>query len=210
MEGLQAAAELLAQRARRPPHPVEFRPIAVAPGTPQCLAVDGSSAVLVDTGAAWVVAVRAAAVPWPGPAEPEPSPQVTATLPSEAQAAADRAFARLGLVGPAVRSADAFAEALRGAAELEATLAAVAKAPPRTLLLLDGALHGLPPTAAALAARVVEAARARGLPVAGIAKRSGIEGSGLPLVPSRLAEAEQRDVAGPWSVEAEPGVHVAK
>lgn len=219
MQGLEAAAHLLAKRAARPPQPVEFRPIrtpqapqpsAGASQPPPCLAVDGSSAVLVDNGAAWVVAFRAAAVAWPGPAEPEPAPQVVATLPSEAQATIDQAFARLGLEGPAVRSADAFAEALRGAMELEATLAAVAQAPPGALLLVDGALHGLPPTAAAMAARVVEAARAAGLPVAGVAKRSGIEGSGLPLIPALLAEAEARGVAGPWSVEAEPGIHVAK
>src|SRR5688500_3474198 len=100
MQGLQGAAELLASRAERPLHPVEFRPIAPAPavartataggkGPLRCIAVDGSSAVLVDNGSAWVVAVRAAAVVWPGPAEPEPAPQVTATLPSEAQAAID-------------------------------------------------------------------------------------------------------------------------
>jgi hypothetical protein len=219
MQGLEGAAALLATRARRPLHPVEFRPIpSIPPVHPtagareplRCLAVDGSSAVLVDNGSAWVVAVRAAAVAWPGPAQPEPEPQVTATLPAEAQATVDARYAGLGLEGPAVRSADAFAEALRDAAELEATLAAVAMAAPGTLLLVDGALHGLPPTAAAIAARVVEAARAARLRVAGIAKRSGIEGSGLPLVPSLLAEAEARGLDGPWSVEAEPGVHVAK
>jgi hypothetical protein len=219
MQGLEGAAELLAQRAARPLQPVEFRPIhSIPPVHPtagaheplRCLAVDGSSAVLVDNGTAWVVAIRAAAVAWPGPQEPEPAPLVVASLPAEAQAAVDLAYARVGLEGPAVRSADAFAEALRGVAELEATLAAVAKAPPRTLLLVDGALHGLPPTAAALAARVVEAARARGLRIAGVSKRSGIEGSGLPLVPSLMADAAARGVAGPWSVEAEPGVHVAK
>ncbi|HUR26085.1 MAG TPA: DNA double-strand break repair nuclease NurA [Candidatus Thermoplasmatota archaeon] len=210
MQGLEGAAELLAQRAGRPLHPVEFHLIAGATEAPRCLAVDGSSAILVDNGAAWVVALRAVAVAWPGPAQPEPEPRVVATLPSDAQATVDSAYARAGLEGPAVRSADAFAEALRGLAELEATLAAVAHASPGTLLLVDGALHGLPPTAAALAGRVVEAARARGLPVAGVAKRSGIEGSGLPLVPALLAEAKARGIAGPWAVVAEPGVHVAK
>src|SRR5688572_7762533 len=72
MQGLQEAAGLLARRAGRPLHPVEFRPIAVASPPPRCLAADGSSAVLVDNGAAWVVAVRAVAVAWPGPAQAEP------------------------------------------------------------------------------------------------------------------------------------------
>ncbi|MHB1260378.1 MAG: DNA double-strand break repair nuclease NurA [Thermoplasmatota archaeon] len=213
MQGLEAAAQLLAQRAATPPQPVEFRPIAQLAGAnepPRCLAIDGSSAVLVDNGAAWVVAFRAGAVTWPGPPMPEPAPQIVATLPFEAQATLDQAYAILGLEGPPVRSADAFAEALRGAAELEATVSAVAQAPPHTLLLVDGALHGLPPTAAAIAARIVGAARAAGLSIAGVAKRSGIEGSGLPLVPSLLAEAAARGLAGPWSVEAEPGIHVAK
>src|SRR5688572_9315563 len=108
MQGLEGAAELLAQRAGRPLHPVEFHAIAVAPKPPRCIAVDGSSAVLVDNGAAWVVAVRAVAVAWPGPARPEPAPQVVATLPAEAQAAVDAAYAKAGLESPAVRSADAF------------------------------------------------------------------------------------------------------
>lgn len=221
MQGLDRAAELLASRARRPLHPVEFRPIeavatgpvhppAEAPQPPRCLAVDGSSAVLADNGAAWVVAFRAAAVAWPGPAVPDPEPQVVATLPSEAQATVDLAYGRVGLEGPAIRSAEGFAEALRAVAELEAALAAVAVAAPDTLLLVDGALDGLPPGPAAVAARLAEAARAAGLRLAGVAKRSGIEGSGLPLVPSLLAEAAAQGVEGPWSVEALPGVHVAK
>ncbi|MFA5942910.1 MAG: hypothetical protein WC876_00395 [Candidatus Thermoplasmatota archaeon] len=210
MQGLEGAVELLAQRAARPSQPVEFHSITGAPKAPPCLAVDGSSAVLVDNGAAWVVAIRAAAVHWPGPPEPEPAPQVIATLPGEAQATVDLAFGRLGLDGPAIRSADAFAEALRSVAELEAALAAVAKTAPGTLLLVDGALQGLPLGPAAIAGRLIEAARAAGLRIAGIAKRSGIEGSGLPLVPSLLAEAATRGIEGPWSVQAEPGVHVAK
>ena len=210
MQGFQAAAELLAQRARGPSQPVEFHAIAGAPQAPSCLAVDGSSAVLVDNGVAWVVAIRAAAVHWPGPAEPEPAPQVIATLPGEAQATVDLAFGRLGLEGPAIRSADAFAEALRSLAELEAALAAVATSAPGALLLVDGALQGLPLGPAAIVGRLIEAARAAGLRIAGVAKRSGIEGSGLPLVPALLAEATKRGVEGPWSVQAEPGVHVAK
>src|ERR1051325_10755525 len=64
MQALQAAADLLAQRAARPPRPVEFRPFAPANSAPPCAAVDGSSAVLVDNGSAWVIAYRAASVPW--------------------------------------------------------------------------------------------------------------------------------------------------
>jgi hypothetical protein len=203
---------------------VEFRPIPppshppaggragrhLQASAPACIAVDGSSAVLVDNGAAWVVAFRAVAVAWPGPAFPDPEPQVVASLPGEAQATVDRAYGRVGLEGPAIRSAEGFAEALRAVAELEAALAAVAAAAPGTLLLVDGALDGLPPGPAALSARLVEAAHAGGLRIAGVAKRSGIEGSGLPLVPSLLAEAAAQGVEGPWAVEALPGVHVAK
>jgi hypothetical protein len=195
-EGPHASSANALPAGRRPP--------------PPCLAVDGSSAVLVDNGAAWVVAVRAAAVAWPGPAVPDPEPQVVATLPGEAQAAVDLAYGRLGLEGPAIRSAEGFAEALRAAAELEAALAGIAVAAPGTLLLVDGALDGLPPGPAAVAARLAEAARSAGLRLAGVAKRSGIEGAGLPLVPSLLAEAASRGIDGPWAVQALPGVHVAK
>lgn len=212
MQGLQAAADLLAQRAARPSHPVEFRPLAPAAraSLPPCAAVDGSSAVLVDNGSAWVVAYRAAAVPWPGPRPAEPAPQVAAGLPAEAQARVDLDYARAGLPSPGVRTADAFADALRALAEHQAALAAVAGLPAGGLLLVDGALRGLPPEADALAARLAEACRAKGVRLAGVAKRSGIEGSGILLVPALLAEAESRGLNGPWAVEAEPGVHVAK
>jgi hypothetical protein len=212
MQGLQAAADLLAQRAARPSHPVEFRPLAPAPraALPACAAVDGSSAVLVDNGSAWVVAYRAASVPWPGERPVEPAPEVAAALPAEAQALADDAYARAGLASPAIRTADAFADALRSLAEHQAATAAVARLPAGGLLLLDGALHGLPAEADAAMARLAEACRVRGVRLAGVAKRSGIEGSGVPLVPALLAEAASRGMAGPWAVEAGPGVHVAK
>lgn len=212
MQGLQAAADLLAQRAARPSHPVEFRPFAAAPraSLPPCAAVDGSSAVLVDNGSAWVVAYRAAAVPWPGARPVESAPQVAAALPAEAQAQADDAYARAGLPSPAVRTADAFADALRSLSEHEAGLAAVASLPAGGLLLVDGAFYGLPAEADAAMARLAEACRVRGVHLAGVAKRSGIEGSGIPLVPALLAEAATRGIEGPWAVEAGPGVHVAK
>lgn len=210
VQGLSDAARLLAQRVGSPRQPVEFRPVAVAPEPPRCVAVDGSSAVLVDNGTAWVVAFRAAPVAWPGDLQPEPQPNVVACNPSEAQALVDARFARVGLPEPAVRSADALADALRSLAELEEALAAVAQMPPRSLLLVDGALVGLPPTPAAIAARLAEACRQRGVRLAGVAKRSGIERGDLPLIPALIAQATARGVAGPWSVEAEPGVHIAK
>jgi hypothetical protein len=212
MHGLEAAAELLAQRAARPLRPVEFRPLAPAPreALPPCAAVDGSSAVLVDNGSAWVVAYRAAAVPWPGARPAEPEPHIAAALPAEAQRLVDEAYAREGLPSPAVRTADAFADALRSLAEHGAAMAAAASLPGGGLLLVDGALYGLPTEADAAMARLAEACRARGVKLAGVAKRSGIEGSGLPLVPALLADAAVRGATGAWAVEAGPGVHVAK
>lgn len=191
---------------------MEFRPIAPAPSTavPPCAAVDGSSAVLVDNGSAWVVAFRAVAVPWPGPRPAEPATQVAAALPQEAQGQADRAYAHAGLPSPAVRTADAFADALRTLAEHQAAMAAVASLPAGGLLLVDGALDGLPAEADAVMARLAEACRVRGVRLAGVAKRSGIEGSGVPLVPALLAEAAARGLTGPWAVEAGLAVHVAK
>lgn len=207
---LAEAADLLARRAASPRHPVEFRPLAAALEPPRCIAVDGSAAVLADSGSAWVVAFRAAAVAWPGPPPAEPQPEVVATVPSEAQALVDARCARLGLPEPAVRTADALADALRALAELEAALAAVAEAPPGSLLLVDGALLGLPPAPAAIAARLAEACRARGVRLAAVAKRSGLERGSLPLIPSLLAQAAAEGLQGPWWVEAEPGLHVAK
>jgi hypothetical protein len=210
MQGIADAADLLARRTASPPLPVEFRPLAAADGAPPCAAVDGSSAVLVDNGSAWVVAFRAIALPWPGPAQAEPHPAVVATLPSEAQAIVDARFARAGLPEPAIRSADALADALRSLAELEAALAAVAELPPGGLLLVDGSLSGLPPVPAAIAALLAEACRAKGIRLAAVAKRSGLERGSTPLIPALAAQATARGVQGPWAVEAEPGVHVAK
>jgi hypothetical protein len=210
MEGLDRAVQVLARTAQRPRQPVEFNPIAVASEAPPCAAVDGSSGVLADNGTAWVVAVRAAGVHWPGPAKPEVQPRIVATAPADAEAVTDAAFARHALEGPAARSAESFAEALRSVAELEAALAAVAALPPGGLLLVDGALRALPPGPAAIAGRIEEACRQRGVRIAGVAKRSGIEGAGVPLIPALLAEAQARGVAGPWVVTAGGGVHVAK
>lgn len=215
MQGLAAAADLLARRVAGPRQPVEFRPIpptadAGAATPPPCVAVDGSSAVLVDNGSAWVVAVRALAIQHPGPPQPEPQPEVVATLPAEAQALVDARYAGRGLPEPAVRSADALADALRSLAEHEAALAAVSGMAAGSLLLVDGSLVGLPPVPAALAAQLAEACRAKGVRLAAVAKRSGLERGSMPLIPALAAQAAARGVHGPWSVEAEPGVHVAK
>jgi hypothetical protein len=201
VQGLADAADLLAQRAARPLQRMELNPIAVAQEPPQCAAVDGSSAVLVDNGTVWVVAVRAVAVHRPGPPMVEPTPAIVAALPHEAQAAVEARHAARALPVPRVRTAEAFADAAMAAAK---TLQR------GDLLLLDGALHGLPPGPAAAAGQLAEACAARGVRLAAVAKRSGLERGGVPMVASVLAQANTSGQAGPWSVEVEPGVHVAK
>ena len=162
-------------------------------------AVDGSHAVLVDNGAAWVVAHRAIALPWPSLAgQPvlAPRPIVTAATPDEA--------ARLA--GEPVATAEAFAQALRVQAEQRALLDAIRAAPRGGLVLADGALRGLPPDPQALADEARDLARSCGVTLVGISKRSGLERDGVPLVAALHAAGPTH----PWVASLQEGVHVAR
>lgn len=177
------------------------------------VAVDGSSSVLVQNGNAWVVAVRAAAVTWPGPRE-EPPVAIHAAVPDDAGQTLEAAWARHGLEpGPEPRSVDAFAESWRALSEHEALRSAVASLsgdapdprsdgpPSADLLLVDGALRGLPRHEQTAMDRILDAADRKGILVAGVAKRSGLAEQGLPLVP-RIEQAVSDP--GPWAVRV-PG-----
>lgn len=162
-------------------------------------AIDGSHAVLVDNGAAWVVAHRAVALPWPSPAGRPvlaPQPVVTAATPDQA--------ARLA--GEPVATAEAFAQSLRVQAEQRALLDAIRVAPRGGLVLADGALRGLPPTPQALADEARVLARSRGVALVGVSKRSGLERDGVPLVPALHAVGP----AHPWAATVHEGIHVAR
>jgi hypothetical protein len=106
-------------------------------------------------------------------------------------------------------SAESFAQALREADEQRAALLAIRAAAPGSLILLDGAMHGLPEPAASLARRLQDAARERAIDLVAVAKRSGLDAEGTPLLPALHA-------AGPaerpwWTVVPDrPGVHVAR
>jgi hypothetical protein len=92
--------------------------------------------------------------------------------------------------------------------ELGCALAAIEASAPSAahrLLLVDGALRGLPPHAQAMADRIVAAAGARKLVVLAVAKRSGLEHEGVPLVPLLRRHAP----AGCWATEVQPGTFVA-
>ena len=142
-------------------------------------AVDGSHALLVDNGAVWVAAVRAAAVQWPGPPVDVPM-SVHATLAEQAQQGVDAAYHERGLDPPPVRSADGWVEALRALAESDAADAALRALPEGSLLLLDGALERLPKAPAQLVDRLLEQAARRGIALVGVAKRSTAWTNGVP------------------------------
>lgn len=144
------------------------------------VAIDGSHVVLADPGPVWVVAYRAAATAWPGTELPVPA-TVAAASPEEAGQVVDDEYARRGLEAPRVRSAEAFAEALRAVAELDATLQAIDTGP--ALVLVDGALENLARPARPTADRIVEAAARRDVALVGVAKRSRLAVGGVPLVP---------------------------
>lgn len=208
----QDAARLVASRARRGlPFEPDFRVLERVPAPP-AVAVDGSHAVLVDTGAVWAVAVRAAAVMWPGPPRPEPEPVVHAVLAEEAEDQVRAAHEAAGLRPPErVRSAEAFAEAHRELAETLAARAAARAMAPGSLLLLDGTLHGLLPEAQARTHAVAQAAKDRGLHVVGVAKRARMD-AGAPLGPllHRLGEARLPGRAWAVPLPDQEDVHVAR
>lgn len=194
-------ARRLGSQANRPlPFTPSFIPLATSARPVPCVAVDGSHAVLVDNGALWVIAYRAAAVPWPNPPRAEVQPEVLAATPDEGQAHVAKLCARHGIEPPRINSAESFAQAAREIAEHEATLQAIAKMPQDSLLLIDGAIRGLPPGPQALADRVLAAAGRHGLRVLAVSKRSGLTSGDVPIVPA-LAELGPKNA---WSV-ALPG-----
>ncbi|MES2153629.1 MAG: hypothetical protein V4510_00650 [bacterium] len=199
---LQEAARAIARVAATPPPPSRvFHPLIPGPGGLQAAAIDGSHAVLVDNGAIWAVAVRAACVTWPGP-RTQPPTRIHATTPAAAQGLLDDAFAVVGLEAPRASSAEAWAEALRSLAEFNAIQQAVMR--PGTVLV-DGALRGLPRHAQAMADRIEAAAHPHTV-VIGVSKRSAIEADGVPLA----AWLQRNGPAGCWAVDVAAGSYVAR
>ncbi len=213
---IAAAAQRLAGHSIRPlPFTPKARILAPPSALPNCIAVDGSHAILVDNGAIWVVATRAVAIHWPGPREPEPEPIVTACTPEEAAELVQAEYSALGLDAPPVPSAQAFAEALRDAAELRAARVALRSAQPNTLLLWDGALQPAPaaPAHAHRAAEdLLDRARSRQAPVAGVSKRSSmaIDGVNLPRALHRWGQEHHPDQAWAVPVPEQGLTHIAR
>lgn len=204
-DALAQAAAQVGQAAARP-LPWTAAPVDVAPREAgRVTAVDAGRAVLVDNGALWAVAVRAAAVMWPGHRR-EVEPVVHACVPDDAEELVAQAAAGMGLPTLRALGAEGLAEALMSLHEAHAARQAVQERP--DLLLVDGALHGLAPEAARLVDPVLVAAAEAGVPVVGIAKRSGMS-AGVPLVPA-VAAAVRRP--GPWAVPVpgREGVFIAR
>lgn len=195
VQAFENAVRVLQEHAsRRLASLPEFVPLK--PGEPgTVVAVDGSNAVLVDNGAVWVVAHRAQTLTWPGPTVAA-EPVVTACTPEQA----------VQLAGHTLFGADGLASALRDRAERRALAETVAKAPHGALVLADGALRGLPPEIQRDVDPILAAAKARGVVLVGVSKRSSLERDGVPLVSALHA-------AGPpgiWAVEVSEGIFVAR
>lgn len=154
-------------------------------------AVDGSHAILVDNGAAWIVAVRADFITWPGrPIEKEAT--IFAASPKEAERQVSLRYEAHGLPPPRVLSCDQFAEAHRELSELEAALSALRTKP--DILLVDGALEHLSYSAQPLADHLLVRAAEVGVSVTGVAKGSRLDDDGLPLVKALM----DRGPDGAW------------
>lgn len=202
---LQRAAKAIARHGATPPRrDWTFAPLKGAPNGLPTVAVDGSHAVLADNGAVWAVAIRAAAVTWPGPRPATPI-RIHAGTPGEAHAMLEAAYAASGLEAPRVASAEAWVEALRSLAETEVSLAAIA-ARPNGQILVDGAIHGLPRHAQALADLILASAGRHGVEILAVAKRSALEGDGTPLV----TMLQRTGPAGCWAVDLGGGTFVAR
>lgn len=177
VEGLDSALQVM-QRIDRP---IDAEWCTIEPrDPPPCAAVDGSHAVVIDTGAVWVVATRAAIAT---EQRADPPLRIHATLAIDAQDDIDRRFAERGLTPPPVRGADAYATALRSLEELDAATQAVRDLPEGGLLLIDGAITGLPAAAQEIADRILDRATARGIHLVGVSKRSGLADEDGPLLP---------------------------
>lgn len=193
MADFTEAASVLATQTNKPlSFEPDYQPIEPSSPAKAC-AVDGSHAILVDNGAAWVVAVRADFVTWPGRPVETP-PKVYAATPAEAQASVAARYEAHGLPTPNVLSCEQFAEAHRDISELEAVLAALRTKP--DLLLVDGALEHVSKSAQPLADHIKIRAQEAGVPVVGVSKRSRLHDDGLPLVTALM----RADPGGTWSV----------
>ncbi len=182
VEGIEQA--LHAMRGIDRPLDVEW--VAIEPREPPpTAAVDGSHAVLVDTGAVWIVATRAAVAT---DGRSDPPMQIHGCLAGDAQDLVDQRYVQRGLTSPPVRSAEAFATALRSLDELDAAFQAIRDLPEGGLLLVDGATTGLPPGPQEIADRILDRATASGVHLAGVSKRSGLADADGPLLP-RLRRA---------------------
>ncbi|HEX2065811.1 MAG TPA: hypothetical protein VHI93_03265, partial [Candidatus Thermoplasmatota archaeon] len=115
------------------------------------------------------------------------------------------AYLAHGLDPPRAATATAWAEAWRALREFEAAQRAIANAPPGGMVLLDGALRGLPAGPQGMADHLAALAEGHGVHLLGVAKRSALDRDGAS-VPHLHATGP----AGPWRVEVAPGVHVAK
>lgn len=188
----EAARVLESQSNRSLRFAPNFEPL-VPKDTARVCAVDGSNALLVDNGAAWVVAVRADAVTWPGRPMEIPA-TIHATVPAAAEDAVATMYEAQGLPPPVIRSCEQYAEALRDLAEHEAVIAALKTRP--DLLLLDGALEHVAKAAQPMADRVRQRAGDVGVPVVGVSKRSRLHDEGLPLVTALM----RQDPGGTWAV----------
>ncbi len=204
-----AAFRISQQATRRLDFMPAFRHVKASQRPPSCVAVDGSHAVLADNGFLWVVAVRAEAVVWPGPKLPEVDPAIFAATPDEARAIVEQVYSILGAPAPPIRSAESFAEAMRAADETSKAIVAARRG---GLLLIDGAVEGLPPGPAALISAIRAAVTTSGGRLVGVAKRSGLEHGGAPVVSEILRLGTESMPKQAWAapVPGMDGVWVAK
>lgn len=203
VKGLDEAAAALASMSRARPGPDVVFDTLQATEAARAVAIDGSSAVIADTGAVWVVAHRAQAVSWPGAPTLQPPVEVTAASPDAATELVARRFADNGLERPRIHGAEGMVEALRDLAEMRAAVRAIRDG--ATFVYVDGALEDLPPGPQAMADRVKEAAGDR-CTLVGVAKRSRLASDHGAMLPSLSAAGP----AGAWSVSLSARTHVAR
>lgn len=205
VDDIRAAAAELARIAAEPlPFTPHYKPVAAGPTPQNVVAVDGSSALLIQTGSVWVGAVRAEAVAWPNPASPvAPAPRILVTRPQDAANQVEAEYAQTGFEAPRIAGAEGWLAAHQALAEWRAARQAAAEKAP--FLLLDGAIRGLPTSAQALADDVVRIAERRNVPLVAVAKRSAAS-DGV------VAKLWKAGPAGPWTVDVpgEAGLRVAK
>ncbi len=137
-----------------------------------------------------------------------PPVHVHAVAAADAPTALAERFEPLHIDAPHAATVTDFANTLCTLHEYHAARTAIDRVPAGGLVLLDGALHDLPHPARDLVRLLQEAADHRSVHLVGVARSSGLQTDGRPLVPALRLQGIERLPGTTWSCTLQTGLHV--